>query len=272
MRHFCTTRFTAFSILASFLPQSDAITNIQDPPSPRLLRPRASNVTKVGEIDATGFPPCAVTSCITSNQLSPSRLGCSGTPHLTTDCLCKEAPTPLQCVPSAPSDEDNCWYDAEDWFAGACSGVVPEINARTIPQCMQQCMFAQLSTMGCRNPTRNCFCVLDRKALLDAASNCLTGNNCVKKMQSSFQPDAWRDTICKLGETDSYDQEGYDKYIKMVHDTRIAVPVVVTLVALVSIITLGVLTYNDEGNGWWLGVPVVIFIALAIILPVEFAL
>jgi len=91
-------------------------------------------------------------------------------------------------------------------------------------------------------------------------------------MRSSFSPEAWRNDICKLGETDDYDQEEYDKYIKMVHDTRIAVPVVVVLFWLLFV-TFSIICCR---NGvvpqavWTLIVATVL--GLAIILPVEFAL
>lgn len=91
-------------------------------------------------------------------------------------------------------------------------------------------------------------------------------------MQSSFSPEAWRDNICKLGETDDYDQEEYDKYIKKVHDTHIAVPVVVVLFWLIFVaISIGCCKNDEEPQGVWTLI-VATVLGLAIILPVEFAL
>jgi hypothetical protein len=158
----------------------------------RLLKAR--NSTFYGQVNITGFPPCAVANCITSNQLSPSRIGCVAS-TLTTDCLCNNASTPLACAPSGPSDQDNCWCDLEDWFAGVCQGSVALIELATVPQCMQSCVSDYLAEQGCHTQTRNCFCILPRQPLIDATASCLS-QNCLKKMQSSFSPTTWHDNTC----------------------------------------------------------------------------
>ena len=223
------------------------------------------------EVNISNFPRCATANCITSQQFSPSRLGCIEE-TLDTECFCKEAPTPLSCAPSGPSDENNCWYEMEDWFAGVCNGSVAQVNGATVPECTRTCIFAALSTLGCRSPTRNCFCILSRQPVIDAAKSCLS-HNCARKMRSSFSPESWRDTICKLGEVDVYDQARYDRYIRKVHDTRIAVPVVVCITLFPAAVLCWILTGSDSRRSLKLLMTgLIMVIGLAIILPVEFAL
>ncbi len=235
-----------------------------------LLTPRAAKNESnyYGEVDISAFPSCAATNCITSKQFSPSRIGCTSA-QLTTDCLCHKAPAPLACSPTGPSDEDNCWYQLEDWFSGACGGNVTMVDPATLPECAEKCVLIALSTMGCRSPTRNCLCILGRQPLVDAVNSCVA-QNCAKKMQSSFSPASWRDDICKTGQAAPYDQDAYDRYIKMVHDTRIAVPVVVTLVAAGVIAAVRLTGHRRSGFLTVIGLALVA--GLAIILPVELAL
>ncbi|KAK3377095.1 hypothetical protein B0T24DRAFT_620450 [Lasiosphaeria ovina] len=236
------------------------------------LSTRAPNQTMYGDIDISAFPSCAAASCIKSEQFSPSRIGCNSA-KLTTDCLCHKAPTPLACSPEGPSDENNCWYQLEDWFSGACDGNVTMVDPATIPQCAQKCTFVTLSSLGCRSPTRNCLCILGRQPVIDAVGSCVA-QNCAKKMQGSFSSASWRDDICKTGQAGAYDQDAYDKYIKMVHDTRIAVPVVVVLIAAFLLAGVYNLVMHDDMSGnLALGLIILIVVlALAIILPIEFAL
>jgi len=232
------------------------------------LLPRAENETKYGEVDITAFPSCATANCITSQQFSPSRLGCNSA-QLTKDCFCHKAPAPLSCSPTGPSDENNCWYQLEDWFSGACDGNVTMVDSATIPQCAQQCVLIDLSGLGCRSLTRNCLCILGRQPVVDAVSSCV-GMNCAKKMQSSFSPANWRDDICKTGNASRYDQGVYDRYLKSVSDTRIAVPVIVTLVG--ACVIVGVRLAGNRSSGWYTISALVVILGLAIILPIEFAL
>src|SRR5205814_2624922 len=76
-------------------------------------------------VNLTDFPQCAAVNCVKSDALSPSRLGCTEQ-TLTTSCLCETAVKPLACSPSGPSDQDSCWYNLENWFAGVCGGIVPK--------------------------------------------------------------------------------------------------------------------------------------------------
>lgn len=168
----------------------------------RLLKERG-NKTYFGQVDITNFPSCAYTSCIASNQLSPARLGCTE-PELTTSCLCNKAPTPLSCSPEGPSDQDNCWFELEDWFAGACNGSVPLVDPETLPECSRNCVLTLLKNEGYPVATRNCFCILPRVPVLKAATDCWAAN-CSKKKVPSFAPATWHDNICALGDTARYD-------------------------------------------------------------------
>ncbi|KAK0613583.1 hypothetical protein B0T14DRAFT_499040 [Immersiella caudata] len=162
-------------------------------------------------VDLGGFPECAAANCITSRQLSPSRLGCLEA-NLTTDCFCSTAVTPLACAPSGPSDEDNCWFELEDWFAGVCGKAgrtAPVIAASGVPACIHDCVFFWLASQGCRTRTRNCFCALPRRVTVDAAEGCLS-RNCSSSEQNTFKPAVWRDTICTLGPADASGGEHHD--------------------------------------------------------------
>lgn len=238
---------------------------------PTFAKVRARNETLYGEIDVTNFPSCAVANCITSNQLSPSRLGCVA-PQLTTDCLCHNASTPLACAPSGPSDQDNCWYELEDWFAGACQGSVPLLDSKSMPDCIESCVLSYISTAGCATHTRNCFCIIPRQPLVDAVSSCLS-QNCLKKMQSSFSPAPWRDEICKLGQTGDYNQDSYDSYGKMVHDTRIAVPVVLGILTFIALIVSIVIAIDeDEPFAFVITMIICAILLIVIIVPIYLAL
>jgi hypothetical protein len=254
----CLPQWTGTS--ASALPPQEA----------RLLEAR--NSTFYGQVNITGFPACAVANCITSDQLSPSRLGCIA-PELTTDCLCINASTPLACAPSGPSDQDNCWYYLENWFAGVCQGSVALIEPATMPQCIQSCVLDYLVEQGCPTQTRNCFCILPRQPLLDATVSCLS-QNCLKKLQSSFSPTTWHDNTCLLGHTDDYDQAAYDKYANMVYDLRVAMSVILGIgCSIMIIIGIGRLVgYGDiEEKGCWL-IVIAILLLLIILIPIYTAL
>lgn len=234
---------------------------------------KGRNSSYFGEINISNFPECAYTSCITSDQLSPSRLGCVE-PELTTDCFCCKAPTPLSCSPEGPSDQDNCWASLEDWFAGVCNGSVALIDASTMPECIQDCVFNFLKTEGCATQTRNCFCIIPRNPIVQAATACYAAN-CTKKKASSFSPAEWHDNICNLGETPAYDQGGYDSYVTMVHRVRLSMAILVGLISTVLMVTgIGVLVVGDEDDnaGGVACIVIAIALVLLIIVPVYTAL
>jgi hypothetical protein len=234
---------------------------------------KARNSTFFGDVNITDFPACAYPNCITSDQLSPSRLGCVES-QLTTDCLCEQAPTPLSCSPKGPSDQDNCWADLEDWFAGTCNNNVPPLNSSTMPECVQDCILNFLKNEGCHAQTRNCFCILPRSPIIQAATTCYSAN-CTKKKASSFSPAEWHDNICNLGETASYDQKGYDSYVTMVHRVRLSMAI---LVGLISTVLVGIgisLIIDDDDDKAGPGVALIIVaiaLVLLIIVPVYTAL
>jgi hypothetical protein len=91
-------------------------------------------------------------------------------------------------------------------------------------------------------------------------------------MISSFVPSAWRDDICLTGSTSDYDQAAYDKYVKKVHDTRIAVPVVMSLICFALIMGGIAACSNQDGE---VGGPLIVFaiiLFLITIVPVYTAL
>jgi hypothetical protein len=225
---------------------------------------KRQNSSFFGEINIADFPKCAYTNCITSDQLDPSRLGCVE-PELTPDCLCSQAPTPLSCSPEGPSDQDNCWYLLEDWFAGTCNRSVPLIDRATMPECIQDCVLNFLGTEGCHAPTRNCFCILPRAPLIQAATSCYSAN-CTKKKESSFSPLSWHDNICDEGSTADYDQAGYDGHLSMVHSVRVSMAVIVGITSVVLVVIGICLCASDDSDGV---APIgagLIFVAIALVL------
>jgi hypothetical protein len=83
-------------------------------------------------------------------------------------------------------------------------------------------------------------------------------------MQSSFVPPSWQDDICLRGTTNDYDQASYDKYLNMVHDTPIAVLVVMSHICLCLIIT-GITIYHERSE--WMGVAV-LFAAVVLLITI----
>ena len=220
-------------------------------------------------VNITNFPQCGYPNCVTSDQLTPSHLGCT-TPQLTVGCLCSEAPTPLSCYGSGPSDQNNCWYELEDWFSGACGGMVPVIQANTLPECVQKCVFDYLSTSGCKSDTRNCFCALATAPTVTAVGNCYN-QNCTSKMAYSFSAASWQDDTCKLGQAATYDQASYDAYVKKVHDTRIGVTVISVLFFFVIVVWGCSVAERESGAGASI-IAVACVILLIILVPVYTAL
>jgi hypothetical protein len=156
------------------------------------------------EINLDSLPNCARLFCNAKTSLSPSRLGCIG-PTLTKRCLCEKAVTPLACVPSGPSSEDNCWYESEDWLAAQCDSNIPVVPRTSMPSCLQYCAINWLRKKGCRSDTRNCFCKLDEKELITTVTECKKAG-CVKKTNPDFDVAFWRDQACTRGEIDTYDE------------------------------------------------------------------
>jgi hypothetical protein len=229
----------------------------------RILKNRG-NTTYFGEINITTFPSCAYTNCITSDQLSPARLGCIE-PELTASCLCDQAPTPLSCSPEGPSDQDNCWPDLEDWFAGACNGSVPQVDPATMPACIQDCVFTYLRNEGCAAATRNCFCILPAAPVVKAAADCWSAN-CSRKKVPSFSPESWHDDICDLGNTTEYDQSGYDAYLTKVHRVRLSMAILVGMISVV-LVTVGIcLCSNGPDGDEVAGGVALMFAAIALVL------
>ena len=192
-----------------------------------------SNATYYGSVNITGFPQCAYANCITSNQFSPSKLGCLDA-TLTTNCLCSKAATPLACSPKRPNDEDNCWWELEDWFKGICGSNIYTVSEKTLPPCMHTCTFTTLVDAGCHTFSRNCLCILDEQTIVNSLNACMAKNcKLSHRMIPEFSPADWRDSICKLATVPDYDMAAFDRYDKKVHDTRIGLDVLCGIVFVV---------------------------------------
>ena len=85
-------------------------------------------------------------------------------------------------------------------------------------------------------------------------------------MQPALQPQAWHDSICSVGSAAIYDQEAYDKHVKMVRDTRIGVSVIV---ALAFIITAGGAYVIKWGSSGRRGGSAALVIAVIVLLCIE---
>ena len=170
------------------------------------LFPRAENSTREarrGDIDISDFPACARTLCVTSGQFSPSRLGCiSGS--LDRDCLCEQAPSPLECAATFPRDDENCWYDLEDWLSATCNGTLRVLNLSAMPACMERCTAANLGVLGCRSLTQACFCSLTEEDIAKAVEPCFTHVECgadglsEEELKDAFDPKDWRHSECNV--------------------------------------------------------------------------
>lgn len=189
------------------------------------------NVARQDDMDLDSIPKCAQPYCNSTAAWSPSRLGCIGS-TLTKDCFCKEAVTPLNCVPSGPSSEDNCWYDVEDWFAGQCSEEVALISTHSMPECLRDCALNWLHGEGCLTDTRNCFCKLDGRAVVTMADKCRSAG-CAKHMLPKFDAAFWREQICSQGEIENYDDAAYRSRRKMVKNVQVVVPIFVGIIAVI---------------------------------------
>jgi hypothetical protein len=157
-------------------------------------------------VSLADFPPCAQAVCVNSGELGPARLGCKQREHvLTEDCLCSEAVQPLACAP-APSDEDNCFFNVQQWFAGICPSV-KEVKSGTMPECMSDCVTSAMHKQGCpvngdtNQVTVNCFCALKDKAVIKTADGCWAD---IASCTSPFNASAWRQDICSLGRMNAY--------------------------------------------------------------------
>ena len=90
-------------------------------------------------------------------------------------------------------------------------------------------------------------------------------------MSYSFSASSWQDDTCKLGAAPTYDQASYDAYIKKVHDTRIAVTVVVVLVFAVAFL-FGICVCRGRPEGGALIIGIASVVLLITIIPVYTAL
>lgn len=224
------------------------------------------------DINFDNFPECAKPHCNSSSSLSPSRIGCVET-ILTKDCLCTVAVTPLSCVPSGPSSEENCWYDVEDWFAGQCDRNVALVPTASMPSCMADCTMTWLHTKGCRTDTRNCFCKLDGNEIVNAAEKCRR-SGCMKHMQPGFNVPFWREQMCSQRRLNNYDEGAYQKRKKMVKNVRIVVPVFLGVFVLLPLVVGGAIVCSEdgeEGKGFALILGAVC-IALLVLVPIYVAI
>lgn len=57
-------------------------------------------------------------------------------------------------------------------------------------------------------------------------------------MQPSFSPALWQNNVCSHSQPYDYDQDGYNRYVKMVRDSRIAAAVMVALICGI-LVTIG---------------------------------
>jgi hypothetical protein len=203
-------------------------------------------------VSLSDFPSCANASCITSGLLNPSRLGCT-TGYLTTDCLCNASVTPLECAPLGPSDQDDCWFQLEAWYASVCPSV-KMIDPSDMPGCMSNCTIQAIVQQGCPadgntgGVTWNCFCKLQDTAVENAAASCKKAH-CPKHFQPAFDIQDWRKNICQQGFTSDYDENAYDRYLKKVKSRRIAAILCLPLLALaIACVICGLMEIEFAGG------------------------
>ncbi|KAF8851811.1 hypothetical protein BDZ45DRAFT_730667 [Acephala macrosclerotiorum] len=194
----------------------------------------AGSLEARSDVNTSTAPQCILADCVASDAFSMSRLGCTDN-SLTTNCFCHEAVTPLRCVSVGPSDENNCWAQAEDWMLNICGGA-NYIDPLTMPDCVADCFLAYLASLGCGlsngTATRNCFCKvaqLDTKLELQTKMNECQNAGCWKKMSPEFSYEPWKDSICTLGVDQKYDQNAYNKHVGAVKKGRTAALVLVPL-------------------------------------------
>jgi hypothetical protein len=202
-------------------------------------------------VSLSDFPSCANASCVTSSLLMLTRLGCPAE-GLTTDCLCSVAVTPLACAPLGPSDQDNCWFELEAWFASVCPSV-KMIDPGDMQACMSNCTIDAIVQKGCPadgktgSVTSNCFCKLEDTAVENAAALCKT-DQCPKHFQPAFDIQDWRENICQQGFTSHYNEHAYHRYFQRVKAGRIVAILFLPLVALLITIPTCLLMHLDMGD------------------------
>jgi hypothetical protein len=79
----------------------------------------------------------------------------------------------------------------------------------------------------------NCFCELGDEGVENTANAC-ESKLCPKHFKPSFNVLGWRDQICLQGVMSEYSQSGYNNYMGMVHGVRVAIPILIIIVALVA--------------------------------------
>ncbi|KAF2004082.1 hypothetical protein P154DRAFT_519653 [Amniculicola lignicola CBS 123094] len=210
------------------------------------VQARWSTLLSRENVNLDGFPECAKPHCSPTEALSPSKLGCNES-TLTKECLCKIAVLPLSCVPVSPSSEENCWYEAENWFAELCDDDVPLVNATSMPSCLSDCTTKWLRRRGCRTSTRNCVCNLDSQRVVTAVGECRK-LDCMKHMQPKFDVPLWQRQTCTQNNVDSYDEGAYRKRKKLVKTVQIVVPIFVGLAVLLC--WFGVCISLANGKSW----------------------
>lgn len=229
-------------------------------------------------VNFSNFPECAKADCIVSQSFAASRLGCK-TANVTVGCICDDALTPLNCVPSGPSDEDLCWSNSEDWMLNQC-GKANLIRRETIPKCMVECVSTYLVDAGCgpSNGTvsRNCFCKLaqldtklDKPNLPKVFEDCKKAR-CWKRMTPQFSYAEWKDGICTHGTVEKYNQRAYDGYVNTIKQTRIAIAVVIPIVAVIISCVCAIAAEDNLGFVWFF--PIAALLYVAILVPLYFAL
>lgn len=261
------TSLSFFSLSSAAVTHNGRIPNIQT--APRIEY--ASNLQHRDgpgndmPVNLTDFPKCATVNCITSDALSPSRLGCVEK-TLTMTCLCKTAVKPLSCSPSGPSDQENCWYSLENWFAGVCNNEVPIVSFNSLPPCASDCGTDYVIKAGCTALTRNCFCELAVKPLIEKVTSCLS--NCPKHMVSDFSVETWHELICEQGVAPKFDIKPYERYKKHVNGVRGGLTFLVVIIDLCAIGGVAA-AIGEYGNGWAVFIAVtVIIINVAILVPI----
>lgn len=210
------------------------------------------------DVNTSTAPQCILADCVASDAFSMSCLGCTDN-SLTTNCFCYEAVTPLRCVSVGPSDENNCWAQAEDWMLGICGGA-NYVDPLTMPHCVAGCFLAYLASLGCAlsngTATRNCFCKvaqLDTKLELQTKMDQCQNAGCWKKMSPAFSYEPWKDSVCTLGDELKYDQNAYNKHVAAVKKGRTAALVLVPLFgAVIAAVIVAVGDLADPGDGFFL--------------------
>jgi hypothetical protein len=275
--------FRLFIVIAVFLFLSDScsslalVARIVVPPSGKTFAPlrRRDNTTFNANdtVDLSNLPQCAAVNCITSHVLTPSRMGCT-TPRLTKACLCEEAVSPLSCAPDGPEKGGACWYDLEDWFLQVCDGHVTKISPESLPRCAKDCVLTYLNRAGCRSPTKNCFCSLTAKQVIDQTAGCLN-TGCPRQMASEFSLSTWHDRICLQNNVSildgrryagaPFDYGPYNRYKNRVRGIQIGITVLISLLDFFVMIVASNLGMDTATP---IALAVMIVISITVLVPI----